>query len=174
MDKINFSYGVIASVGILIAISIAFIGSDPDDVIQPRMASIQEVAVPETEQRQEPPLDAGNDISSAPVDETETDAVPETHEVDIALDSGIPGCDESNECYLPYSINISIGDTVIWNNPDKVLHTVTDGTPQEGGGELFNSLLAVDETFEFTFDVVGTVDYYCVVHPWMTGIVVVG
>ena len=28
-------------------------------------------------------------------------------------------------------------------------------------------------SFEFTFDDVGTYDYFCMVHPWMTGIVIV-
>jgi plastocyanin len=28
-------------------------------------------------------------------------------------------------------------------------------------------------TFEFTFDESGTYDYFCMVHPWMTGKVIV-
>ena len=34
------------------------------------------------------------------------------HTVNIAEGSGTPGCEETLECYLPYSITISVGDTV--------------------------------------------------------------
>ena len=41
----NFSYGVIAAVGILVAISIGFISMDPQSVIEPRVVSTDESPV---------------------------------------------------------------------------------------------------------------------------------
>ena len=38
----NFSVGIIAIVGILVAVSIGFIAMNPDDVIQPRVVSVEE------------------------------------------------------------------------------------------------------------------------------------
>ena len=38
----NFSYGVIAAVGVLVAISLALISASPDDVIEPRMMKSDE------------------------------------------------------------------------------------------------------------------------------------
>ncbi|MBT8251464.1 MAG: amicyanin, partial [Nitrosopumilus sp.] len=96
------------------------------------------------------------------------------HTVNIAEGSGVPGCEETLECYLPYSITITIGDTVIWNNPDSAAHTVTSGTISDGHDGMFDSgLFMSGSTFEFTFDESGTFDYFCMVHPWMTGDVIV-
>ena len=41
----NFSYGVIAAVGVLVAISIGFISMDPQSVIEPRVVSTEESTV---------------------------------------------------------------------------------------------------------------------------------
>ena len=38
----NFSYGVIAAVGILVAISVGFIAISPDEIIEPRSITIEE------------------------------------------------------------------------------------------------------------------------------------
>ncbi|MGH1569137.1 MAG: cupredoxin domain-containing protein, partial [Nitrosopumilus sp.] len=97
-----------------------------------------------------------------------------THTVNIAEGSAVPGCEETNECYLPYSITISTGNTVQWNNPDSAAHTVTSGNIVDGHNEIFDSgLFMSGETFEFTFDESGTYDYFCMVHPWMTGEIIV-
>jgi plastocyanin len=96
------------------------------------------------------------------------------HTVNIAEGSGVPGCEETNECYLPYSITIFIGDTVKWENPDSAAHTVTSGDIADGHDGIFDSgLFMAGGTFEFTFDEAGTYDYFCMVHPWMTGEIIV-
>ena len=40
----NFSYGIIAAVGILVAISIGFIAQSPDQIIEPRVMEEKPVA----------------------------------------------------------------------------------------------------------------------------------
>jgi plastocyanin len=55
------------------------------------------------------------------------------------------------------------------------MHTVTSGNSQEGPNGVFDSdLMAAGDSFEFTFSSQGKEDYYCIVHPWMTGSVEVG
>ncbi|MFB5626025.1 MAG: plastocyanin/azurin family copper-binding protein [Nitrosopumilus sp.] len=101
-------------------------------------------------------------------------APPQIHVVETAQGSGGPGCEETNECYLPYSITIFTGDTVQWNNVDTAAHTVTSGSMADGATGIFDSgLFMAGETFEFTFDESGTFDYFCMVHPWMTGKIIV-
>ena len=101
-------------------------------------------------------------------------ALPENHTVDTAEGSGAPGCDETNECFLPYSLDVRVGDTVTWNNIDTAAHTVTSGSISDGADGLFDSSLFMSgSTFEVTFDETGTFDYFCMVHPWMTGQVIV-
>jgi plastocyanin len=81
------------------------------------------------------------------------------------------------EFYIPREIAVSIDTTVVWTNMDTVGHTVTSGNP--GGsntGSLFDSnfpLMENGETFEYTFDTVGEYPYFCQVHPWMVGKVIV-
>ncbi len=94
--------------------------------------------------------------------------------VEIAEGSGSMGCGAIDECYLPYSLEVGVSDTVVWNNIDTVVHTVTGGSNDAGLSGAFDSgMLVPGSTFEFTFDDAGTYDYICIVHPWMTGIVTV-
>jgi plastocyanin len=76
------------------------------------------------------------------------------------------------EFYSPSSISINVSDSVLWQNSDIGFHTVTSGKGSPDG--LFDSgLFGPSETFSQTFSSSGTFDYFCVVHPWMTGKVVV-
>jgi plastocyanin len=77
--------------------------------------------------------------------------------------------------YEPEVLQISIGTTVLWINEDSAMHTVTSGNSQEGPNGVFDSdLIAAGDSYEFTFMSQGNEDYYCIVHPWMTGSVEVG
>ena len=51
---------------------------------------------------------------------------------------------------------------------------VTSGTIGDVTGMFDSGLFMTGTTYEFTFDTEGTYDYFCMVHPWMTGIVNVG
>lgn len=95
---------------------------------------------------------------------------PQTVDVSIPTGTSSPGCEETNECYLPDSVSIKAGDTVIWANDDTAAHTVTSGSPSEGPSGIFDSSLVIaGDSFEVTFDNSGSYDYFCIVHPWMTG-----
>jgi plastocyanin len=76
--------------------------------------------------------------------------------------------------YEPNLVTISVGETVSWINNDKQIHTVTSGTPTDGPSGIFDSdLISAGKSFHYTFKSEGTFDYYCIVHPWMTGTVIV-
>jgi len=97
-----------------------------------------------------------------------------TAEVDMAIGSSVVGCETTNECYIPYMVTIDVGGEVMWNNIDAMAHTVTAGTPTEGVSEHFDSgLVAPGAMFSHEFTEAGTFDYFCMVHPWMTGAVMV-
>jgi plastocyanin len=92
--------------------------------------------------------------------------------VAIALGSSDPN---NVEFFVPESTTVSKGATILWTNEDSTLHTVTSGTPEggESGTEFDSSYLANGKTFEWMFNDAGTFDYYCTLHPFMKGVVIV-
>jgi len=94
--------------------------------------------------------------------------------VSIPEGSGAPGCEETNECYIPATLTISAGTTVIWENNDVAAHLATSGTPDGGPDGAFDSgMIMAGDTFEQEFSDIGEFAYYCLVHPWMVGTVTV-
>jgi plastocyanin len=95
---------------------------------------------------------------------------PKTETVSMPTGTSVPGCEETNTCFIPSSVKINVGDTVSWSNDDTAAHTVTSGKPANGpDGNFDSSLLMVGKTFDVTFDNAGKYDYFCMVHPWMVG-----
>jgi len=94
--------------------------------------------------------------------------------VSIPSGSGAPGCEETNECYIPAELTISAGTSVIWDNIDNAAHLATSGTPDGGPDGIFDSgMIMAGATFEQEFSDIGEFAYYCLVHPWMVGTVTV-
>ena len=59
-------------------------------------------------------------------------------------------------------------------NTDSAAHTYTAGTPADGpSGEFDTGLLMAGNNFEWSPDTVGEVPYFCMVHPWMIGTIIV-
>ncbi len=92
--------------------------------------------------------------------------------VAIAAGSSAP---TNEKFYEPETQTVSKGTTVTWTNLDSTLHTVTSGSAEAGnsGTEFDSSYLAAGKTFQHPFSTAGTFDYYCTLHPFMTGKVVV-
>jgi plastocyanin len=106
--------------------------------------------------------------------------IPEEEEMVMSADvsipegSSTPGCEADNACYIESEVTVSVGATVTWTNDDTAAHTVTSGTPTDGPDGMFDSSIIMSgATFEHTFEEAGDYDYFCIVHPWMTGKVTV-
>lgn len=94
--------------------------------------------------------------------------------VGISSGASLQGCEESNECFYPYEATIHVNDTLEWTNYDTAAHTVTSGAAGTGPDGIFDSGLIISNSkFLHTFDTAGTFVYYCMVHPWANGIVIV-
>jgi len=95
-------------------------------------------------------------------------------DINMVVGSSTPGCETNNMCYMPYNAALDIGGEAMWHNVDTMAHTVSSGTPAEGLDDVFDSsLVAAGGMFSYKFEEAGTYDYFCMVHPWMTGIVTV-
>ena len=92
-----------------------------------------------------------------------------------AADSGRPGCEETaTGCYLPNTVTVRMGGVVTFENTDVLVHTFTAGSQSSGPtGEFDSSLLMSGNTFEFRPNEPGEIPYFCIVHPWMQGTIVV-
>jgi len=99
-------------------------------------------------------------------------AAPMSVEVYPVTGSGAPGCEP--ECYDPSTVTISAGGTVTFVNSDMAPHTATSGTAVDGPDGIWDTSLIMNAaSYSVTLDNPGTYDYFCMVHPWMQGIVIV-
>ncbi len=88
--------------------------------------------------------------------------------------TSVPGCETTNECFVPYVVTVDVGGEVTWSNDDSAAHTVTAGGAADGPSGVFDSsLFMAGTTFSHTFVAEGEFPYFCMVHPWMAGIVTV-
>jgi len=71
-----------------------------------------------------------------------------------------------NFTFDPPELTVPVGTRVTWLNHDDVPHTATSTTKPRA----FNSgTLDTDQKFSFEFKTAGVYDYFCAVHPKMTG-----
>ncbi len=74
----------------------------------------------------------------------------------------------SGFAFVPATITIPVGTPVTWFNKDSVAHTVSG---REGVFDSGN--LSGGATFSYTFDQTGSFEYYCKIHSYMKGEVIV-
>lgn len=94
-------------------------------------------------------------------------------DVVIPMSASRPGCDETNWCYSPSDITTSIGKTITWVNEDSGLHTITSGYYDKPDGMFDSGHIDPGKTFSYKFEKSGDFHYYCRLHPWMEGTVIV-
>jgi len=89
--------------------------------------------------------------------------------VNVAINSG-SALNTTSTYFSPRTITVVIGvnNTVVWTNLDSAEHTVT------ATDSSFNSgFIQPGQTYTHTFTTPGTYTYYCEIHPWMKGTVIV-
>ena len=73
-----------------------------------------------------------------------------------------------NFTFNPQRLTIKAGSTVSWTNKDDIPHAIASVSA------LFRSkALDTDDNYSFTFTTPGTYQYFCSLHPHMTGTIVV-
>jgi plastocyanin len=73
-----------------------------------------------------------------------------------------------NFSFGPSTLTVPVGTMVTWTNQDDLPHTVVSAE------KVFQSkALDTGDKFSFTFSKPGTYDYFCSMHPRMTGKIVV-
>ena len=81
-------------------------------------------------------------------------------------------------CYTPVTATVDVGGVVTMTNTDPTgVHTFTSGTVDgftpSPDGTFDSSVLMSGDAFEWTATETGTVPYYCMLHTWMVGEIIV-
>jgi len=109
----------------------------------------------------------------------------EEYVVDIPFGAYNPELNTPAEVwYDPPLMSILVGDTITWYNDDREGHTVTSGEGSGRYGWMSDNFGTPDEYFDsgrfmpgeswsYTFEDSGTFPYFCTIHPWMEGVIVV-
>ncbi|WKT57838.1 plastocyanin/azurin family copper-binding protein [Candidatus Nitrosotenuis chungbukensis] len=145
--------------------------TDPNSVI-PEQMPIETPVIPDETQVPEVPTETP--VEQAPIIPEEQVEEPVETETIVSIPAGssLPGCEATDECFIPSSVTITTGNTVTWTNDDTAAHTVTSGIDVTPDGVFDSSLLPAGKAFSFKFESSGEYPYYCMVHPWMTGKVI--
>jgi len=73
-----------------------------------------------------------------------------------------------NFTFGPQSVTVKAGTTVTWTNMDDIPHAIAAVSKQ-----FKSKTLDTDDAYSFTFTTPGSYEYFCSLHPHMTGTVVV-
>jgi plastocyanin len=73
-----------------------------------------------------------------------------------------------NFTFDPPRLTVKAGTTVTWYNEDDIPHTVA-----ATGKQFRSKALDTDGKFSFIFTTPGSFEYFCSLHPHMTGVIVV-
>jgi plastocyanin len=86
---------------------------------------------------------------------------------DNAAQGGVVSID--NFTFGPQTLTVKAGTAVTWTNKDDIPH----GIASANNAFTKSKALDTDDSYSFTFTTPGTYQYFCYIHPHMTGTVVV-
>ena len=104
-------------------------------------------------------------------------AQAEEYEVIIPQGAYSPQCVKSDTCFVPSSLQIPEDSMIEWKNQDSAPHTIVSGADSRDYPKLFESrVLNFNDEFSFDFSSIdsGVYSYFCSIHPWMKGEIIVG
>ena len=92
-------------------------------------------------------------------------------------------CHAASDCYTPNTITVNVGSVVTMINSDSAaaMHSFTAGTVDETvygwrsspSGTFDTGIMYAEDSFEWTPETAGEVPYYCMLHTWMQGTIIV-
>jgi len=108
--------------------------------------------------------------NSQNTDSTRVGDAPAASDVTDKTDATVVTVNMKNTAFTPQKIKIKKGTTVKWVNEDDIRHNVVAADENdERALPTQASLFGKGGTYQFTFTTVGTFDYKCTPHPFMTG-----
>lgn len=83
---------------------------------------------------------------------------------------------DNPEFYVPTETTVKAGETVTWKNDDTAIHTATSGKDATPDGKFDTSLVSPGQSSKPIAmpNEPGEYPYFCTLHPWMIGTIMVG
>jgi len=107
-------------------------------------------------------------------------AFADPHGIDTADNDLVqPGClDTEVGCYTPNTLTVDVGHIITMTNADESgVHTFTSGTVDgfaaSPDGSFDSGILSAGDSWDYSADTVGEYPYYCTLHVWMQGTLIV-
>jgi len=126
---------------------------------------------------------SSSNTSSSDTSSSNTDAVSTiTRTIDTVEESGFSqDCAVSmggDGCYTPVNLSANVGDKIIMTNTDSTgIHSFTSGTVNgftpSPDGTFDTGVLMSGDSFAWTPTVPGEYPYYCMLHAWQVGTIIV-
>jgi plastocyanin len=92
----------------------------------------------------------------------------------ISIAKGSQNADNS-QFFVPTEVKVKAGETLTWKNEDTAIHTATSGKDATPDGKFDTSLISPAQSSkpQTMPNEPGEYSYFCTLHPWMTGKVIV-
>lgn len=71
--------------------------------------------------------------------------------------------------FVPEQITAKVGQKIVWTNNEDIPHNVT----ATDGADFASETMRKDDTFEYTVEQAGTIDYVCTLHSGQDGTITV-
>ena len=99
------------------------------------------------------------------------------HTIETANDSGLT-LECGIQCYTPNTLTVDVGHIVTMTNTDETgIHTFVSGNVYGftaiPDGEFDSGMLNLGESFDYNANTVGKFPFYCSLHVWMQGVLIV-
>src|SRR5918993_2816438 len=111
-------------------------------------------------------------VSTSTYSTTAQDAITGTT---VSMAKGSQSVDNP-EFYVPAEASVKADETVTWKNDDTAIHTATSGKDATPDGKFDTSLVSPGQSSEPIAmpNEPGEYTYFCTLHPWMIGTIIVG
>ncbi|MDQ3853146.1 MAG: hypothetical protein M3299_09960, partial [Thermoproteota archaeon] len=93
---------------------------------------------------------------------------PQLRDVKIEMPYNSAYANDLGEFYIPVAARVSEGDIITWENHDFIPHTAT-----ASDGSFDTDVVLSGGSFSITAQGKGVKPYFCEIHPWMQGIVMI-
>jgi plastocyanin len=115
-----------------------------------------------------PPVTQIRKPAPAPSEQAPAAAAAGTTTISILQGASTQGSPDFSSDEKP---NVPLGNKIVWENQDTIPHTATSGTNGKPDGKFDTSIISPGESADIKLDKVkaGEVDYFCSIHPYMTG-----